>query len=336
MVVPRQAITLLRRLARTVGATTDDTVRALAAQWVAAWDDLSPAWRQAIEGIVDEYQRTGTWPPSWKIARIEAVARAQEQTRRSLTLLFTEASTATKSAAEHISAVTAQIEPGIIAAQLSGRDARKAADPVVGSALRSRQARISALHGPLLAATTTGIQLGLTRKPGDADPARQQLVLFNQTRARFDSGLIRASTIARTELVDTYRTAAGLVHTANGQSLTGWCWFCVCDRRSCPSCWAMHGQTFPLDTPGPDGHGGCRCTRLPLAAGSSLPSAETRFRRLSRRDQIAVLGPGRWQLWHSGQTSWADLAVRRTNRGWRDTYVPRSVADLRRLAGIRT
>jgi hypothetical protein len=38
----------------------------------------------------------------------------------------------------------------------------------------------------------------------------------------------------------------------------------------------------------------------------------------------------------SGQITWADLAVRRANSGWRDAYIPRSVADLQRIAALPT
>lgn len=336
MAVPRQAISRLQRLARQVGGATDDTVRALAKNWISSWNTLTPAWRQAVVAIVAEYERTGTWPASWQIARIEAVARAQEQTRQTLTALVTEASGLTQASAAQISALTANGEPGIIAAQLPHAKAARAAEPQIGAALRGRQARIVALHAPLAGWATEAIRLGLGRKPGAADAVRWPQNLYDRTRSGFDSALVRASTIARTELVDTYRGAAGLVHEANARALDGWCWYCRCDLRSCPACWAMHGRTFPLTVAGPEGHGGCRCTPLPLASGSSLPTAEARFRRLSRRDQKAVLGPARWELWHSGDITWSDLAVRQGNRGWRDTYVPRSVTDLRRLAGVRT
>lgn len=335
MAVPRRTLTLLRKLANQVGATTDDTVRALTASWIAAWDGLSPAWQQGIAALADEYRRTGRWPAPWQVARIEAIANAQQRTEQSLTTVVGEASVTTRTAAATVSEATLRGEPGVIASQLKLRP--DVAVPVMpaAAALRARQNRIGALHAPLAASATAAVRQVFTRPPTATDQAVLLRDLYNRTRAGFDSGLVRAATIARTELIDTYRTTAGLVHSANAQILTGWAWMCACDRSACPSCWSMHGSQFPTVIPGPESHPGCRCTRLPLTAGVSLPTAEARFRRLTRREQIAILGLGRWELWHSGRVAWGQLAVRRTNRGWRDSFVPRPVTDLNRLAGVR-
>lgn len=335
MAVPRRTLTLLRKLANQVGTTADDTVRALAASWVAGWDRLSPAWQQAIAAILDDYQRTGVWPAPWRMARIEAVARAQEATRRSLTTLLTESAQTTRTAVAEVSAATVKAEPQIIASQKAGLPRAVIPAAVIATALVARQNRVSVLHQAINTAVSGALGSLLARPPVETEPERAARELYNRARYGFDAPLIRASNVARTEPIDTYRTAAGIVHSANPQIVTGWAWTASLDRRCCLACWAMHGRTFPLTVAGPEGHGGCRCTRLVLAEGVSLPSAEARFRRLSRRDQIAILGPGRWEMWRSGQASWDSLAELRPNRGWRDSWVPRPVTDLRRLAGIR-
>lgn len=335
MAVPRRTLTLLRKLANEVGTTADDTVRALAASWVTAWDRLSPAWQQAIAAILDEYRRTGMWPAPWRMARIEAVARAQDASRRSLTVLLTEAAVTTRAAVAEVSAATVRAEPQIIGSQKAGLPPVVVPAIVVATALAARQTRVTALHQVINHAVGGMWGSLLTRPPVETDPEKASRELYNRARAGFDSALIRASNVARTEPVDTYRTAAELVHSANPQIVTGWAWTASLDSRCCPACWAMHGRTFRLAEPGPAGHGGCRCTRLVLTSGASPPSAESRFRRLSRRDQMAILGPGRWELWRSGDAPWDSLAAIRSNRGWRDSWVPRPVNDLRRLAGIR-
>lgn len=333
MAVPRRTVTLLRKLANQVGGSADATVKALAGSWSQAWDELSPAWQQGITALVDQYQRTGSWPAPWQVARIEAIAVAQQRTERSLTVLLTEAAATTRDAAADVSRGTIAAELDIIGSQQPGLDVRAAPAAAVERALTARQARIVALHRPIPAETARAVRQVTARRPlriNVQQPLAQQL--HNRVRAGFETGLTRASTIARTETVDTYRTAAAIVDEVNARILTNWAWHCSCDRRSCTACWAMHGQQFPLDVAGPAGHPGCRCTRLPLVAGVDLPSAEARFRRLPRRDQLAILGPGRLELLRSGQVAWADLAMRKTTTGWRDSYVPAPLADLQRAA----
>jgi SPP1 gp7 family putative phage head morphogenesis protein len=338
--VNRRTLTLLRKLATQVGGVADDTVRELTAAWIQAWDELSPAWQQAIAAIVDQYTATGVWPAPWQIARIEAVARATERTRQSLTLLLTEAAVTTGAATAAVSAATVTAEPLIIASQLPAALQVAAAVGLAGAAaagLTARRQRISALHRPVITEAVDVVRRAIARPPTSlGDPAQLARDVYNRVRAGFDGGLTRAVTIARTEPIDTYRTAAGIVHTANRNVVTGWCWICACDRRSCPACWAMHGTRWPLDEPGPLGHPGCRCTRLPVVGDAAVVDGETRFRRLPRRDQLAVLGAARLGLFRAGRIAWTDLAVLRTTNGWRPSYTARPVRDLQLLADRQT
>lgn len=285
MAVPQRTLTLLRRLARSNGTTADATVRALTASWLTAWDDLAPGWQQAIAGIVEQYERTGAWPSPWQIARIEAIAAAQHKTEQTLTRLLTDADRDTRSAATRVSEATARTEPAIIGSQRAGLDVADAPSRDLAATLAARHTRITGLFRPLLDDAGGAIRRTLNRPPNLSQGiAPVAGTLLDHVRNGFDAPLIRSSTIVRTETADTYRTAAALVHDTNRQILTAWCWHCSCDRRSCSACWAMHGRSFPLEQPGPLGHPGCRCTRLPLAIGADLPSAEARFGRLSRRD----------------------------------------------------
>lgn len=344
MAVNRRTLILLRHLAAQVGGIADDTVRELAAAWLRDWDDLSPAWRQAVAAVVDQYTATGVWPAPWQTARIEAVARAQQRTEDNLTLLLTEAAVTTGAAAAAVSAATIAAEPIIIASQLppavqavtAAGVAGAVAATAVSTALAARRQRITDLHRPVIADAVNTVRRVFTRPPQSIeDPVRLAQDLFNRARAGFDSGLTRAATIARTEPIDTYRATAGIVHGANRTIIRGWAWVCVCDLRSCPACWAMHGTRHRLDEPGPLGHPGCRCQRLPLVGDADLPTAQARFRRLSRRDQLAILGPARLALYRSGRIGWGDLAQPRHTPGWRTAYVPTSVRDLQRLADLR-
>lgn len=337
MAVPRRTQTLLRKLAHQVGAEADDTVRELARSWLEAWDRLSPAWRDAVAAILDDYQRTGIWPAPWQSARIEAVARAQQQSEQQLGVLLAEAAGVTRAAAARVSESTVVAEPAVIGSQLPDGH-RPVAVPlvVITAALTARQQRITALHRPIAGQAADVLRRLFTRPPASLDDTEQTArLLYNQARAGFDNALTRAATIARTEPIDTYRTASALIHQANPALVTGWCWQSALDRRTCLTCWALHGRRFSLDTAGPDGHPGCRCQRLPVVGDNTLPTAEARFRRLTRRDQIAILGPARWSLWHSGRIGWADLAVQRSNPGWRSSWTPRPARSLELLAARR-
>jgi hypothetical protein len=329
-------VNLLRRLARHNGRIIDATVRDITTGWLQAWDDLGPAWQQAVTVILDQYTATGTWPAPWQVARIEAIARATQRTEQSLTRLLTDAAALVSESAGQISAATLAAEPSLITSQTPTTSAADVSVPAAraGSALDARRARVGSLLRPIGASVTAAITWELTHPPNAG--RRPAAGMLARIRAGFNAGLTRAVTVVRTETVDTYRTAAGLVHAANPSVVTGWAWICSCDRRSCLACWSMHGTTHPLDDAGPAGHPSCRCMRLPLAEGTSPSTAEAKFRRLSRRDQLKILGRTRHELWRSGAIAWDRLAVRRSTAGWRDSYVPRPVADLQRLAATPT
>lgn len=117
--------------------------------------------------------------------------------------------------------------------------------------------------------------------------------------------------------------------------------------HNCPACWGMHGTVHPLSVPGPEGHQQCRCARLPKAKtwrdlGIDLdedddltPDAQQRFDGLDEAEQRAIVGPGRLAMMKAGKISLADLPVRKTNPGWRPSYVPRNLTQLDLLARRR-
>lgn len=331
--VPQRTLTVLRRLARRNGSTIDATVREIVRSWAAAWDTLSPAWQQAIGAIVEQYERTGVWPSPWQMGRIEAITRAQQDTSRALTGLLLGSADGIRGAAADVAEATLRAEPDIIGSQRAGLDVALPPARDSDAELRARQQRITVLYRPVRNDTLALIGRAFTRRPTGRGALGETLLA--RVHAGFTAAAERVATIARTEPVDTYRAMSALVHDANRRALTVWAWHCSCDRRACPACWSMHGRTFPLTVQGPQGHGSCRCTRLPLTAEVTLPSAQARFGRLPRRDQLAILGPGRLALYRAGDVAWADLATLRTNSRWRDHYVPTPLGDLNRATARR-
>ncbi|HLR97647.1 MAG TPA: hypothetical protein VK053_24210 [Jiangellaceae bacterium] len=117
--------------------------------------------------------------------------------------------------------------------------------------------------------------------------------------------------------------------------------------HNCAACFARHGTIHPVSEPGPDDHPRGRCTRLPVLKpwselGIRAPEpppisvdGERAFRRMTRADQLEVLGPTRLALLDSGRITWADLATWRNNPQWRRSNQPTTVRDLQRIADAR-
>lgn len=356
MAVTPRTLWLMRALRAEVGQTTDDTVRELTAAWVQAWEALHPLWQQAIHEIITRYIADGRWPPVWQLARIERLAAAQQATATALATLTTTTNTSTAAGVGDVVAATAAAEPAIMASQLPAAAAAAAlrayTSAIAPSALEAIAARarsqIHAATWPLSEEAVQAMRRALiTGVATGAHPTEAARHMLAQVEGAFNGGLSRAITIARTEMLDAYRHTSATVHAANRDVLSGWIWLATLDRRTCPSCWAMHGTTHPLSQAGPWDHQQGRCARIPRLRPWSelgvpgvehpdyLPDAQKRFWALPRRDQLAIMGPARLQLLTSGQIRWSDLAMLRDNPAWRPSYVPRPVRDLRELAARR-
>ncbi|WP_026931217.1 minor capsid protein [Glycomyces tenuis] len=171
--------------------------------------------------------------------------------------------------------------------------------------------------------------------------ARDMLARVEQA---FNGGLTRAMNIARTEMLDAYRASSAYTHRANSDLVKAWVWYASTDRLTCPGCFSRHGTVHPITEPGPDDHPRGRCTRLPkLATWEELGirakepppivlDGEQSFRRLSRADQLDVMGPTRLALLDSGDITWDQLATWRDNPQWRRSNQPTTVRDLQRIA----
>ncbi len=338
MALTRRSLNRLRRLRADIGKLADGAVRQVGGLWDTAWGQLGPAWQSAVDAAAGRDR----WPSAWQLARLPKVGAALQQTGQVLPLLTAASARPVVDAVTAAIAETLAAEPEILAGQAPGVPASRFAAGIARAHadLLRRQTRdrmrqtATELPGEVAAA----MGRAMTR---DQDPAE----LMSRLRIVFDTGRHRMVTTAGTEVLDAYRAAAAHVHDVNAEHLAGWVWACALDLRSCPACWAMHGTLHPLREPGPNGHPNCRCARAPLVKvtlpdgtvdySSGLPDAQARFRALPRSRQLAVMGPARLQLLDDGDSTWADLAVRRSRKGWRDAYVPRTVADLKRLAGVR-
>lgn len=337
----------------TVGQEADTATRTLAAAWVTAWDELSAQMQTAVTDVVAEATRLGRWPHAWELARVDRLGTALTHAERVLITLSHQAGVTITGSLGPIVSATGNAEPHIIGSQLPAAEqastAARAAAKILPSALDAIVARTQsqiigqarALSGEAMDAMRrsliTGVAVGSHPSGAAAD-------MLRRVEGEFNGGLSRAMTIARTELLDAYRTASAYAHNANSDILDGWRWLCSFTVRTCPACWSKNGDTYPVSTPGPWGHPNCRCARVPEVRSwqslgihapeppSSFPDAQKAFKALSKDDQLAIMGPGRLAALNSGQAQWGDLAQRRDSSDWRPSYVATPVRNLTRAA----
>lgn len=135
------------------------------------------------------------------------------------------------------------------------------------------------------------------------------------------SGLPRARAllIARTESLRAYREASRETWRANRDVVGGWTWLSSLDRRTCASCWSMHGTVHRLDEP-MGTHPACRCTMVPAlrgeyaALGPTITPGLDRFERAPEATQLAVLGPAKLASYRRGEIALGDLVHKSRSR----------------------
>jgi SPP1 gp7 family putative phage head morphogenesis protein len=173
---------------------------------------------------------------------------------------------------------------------------------------------------------TDGIVVG--DNPRDA--AR---TLIRRVGRALDGGIVRAERIMRTEMLDAYRNANAVIQNANADVLQGWEWYSAGDERTCASCWAMHGEQFTNDVPGPDDHPNGRCARIPVVLRSLAgdfpagPSKQDLWDQLDERQRLRVLGPSRYELTAGGPPP-RTFSQQRESPQWRTYRVATPVRDL--------
>lgn len=158
--------------------------------------------------------------------------------------------------------------------------------------------------------------------------------------------LSRALRIARTQTLRAYRESTRESYRANADVVLGWTWSAKLDKRTCASCWAMHGTQHALDER-LDDHPCGRCGMSPVTPtweelgkrfgfdGSGIE--ETRvlqelgsavFVRLSVEDQLKILGPAKWAAWKDGKFDLPDLVGRKYDPVWGWMRYERSLKDV--------
>lgn len=151
-------------------------------------------------------------------------------------------------------------------------------------------------------------------------------------RDGFGVGFNRAINIARTEQLRVYRTA-NLEQYKTSKLVEGYKRLSARDTRVCPAClMADDGTVYPLDVPFEE-HSQGRCTPVPVVIGMPVvtwQSGQSWFMAQTPEAQRAMLGPGRFDAWQSGQFALADLVQREDDEVWGTSLRTASLRELTR------
>lgn len=337
MAITRETLRLQTQLRNDLRAITDTQVRDLVRAWATAWDEVSVDLEATLVDIATTAD--GKRVTRAMVMRSRRLTNALTVIRGQLDTLATDAGVRITADLGKVVDDAAATQAAIVASQLPAgeRDAVDAWSRVnprsLAAIVRRSTEQITALTWPLSAEASRAVRRELIRgEAAGSNPRDVARKMVRRVEGRFNGGLPRATTIARTEMLDAHREAATRSRLANADVLTGWVWHAELSTRTCPACWAMDGTVHDVGEVGPAGHQNCRCTALPQAKSwtdlgfpdldeprSIKPNARTHFVSLPDADQRAILGPARWDAWRRGDYPMDAWSTVRKTRGWRDS-----------------
>ena len=172
-------------------------------------------------------------------------------------------------------------------------------------------------------ALITGVTLGYN--PRQIAPLVQQAL---------DVSRYRALTIARTSMLDAYRSANQETYRANADVVGQWRWTCDKSSRTCAACIAMDGQLFDLDQD-MDSHPNCRCAPVPVMKSwddilsplgvdtSSIPNTTVNiqsgsdwFDEQDESTQRQILGNSKYDAFKNGDFTLEDIVGYSNDPTW--------------------
>lgn len=338
MSVTNETLTIIEAYRAATVRIQDAQTRTLVAAWANAWNVVADELSDAINDLT-----SGATPPSpAKVRRsrklaasLDAIgAQLDDLARQSGVVIVGDLPTALQLAGQANAALIATQLPELAGVALVVNWDRIDRRAIAAIITRTTE-RIHALSLPLsdeaVAAMRRSLIRGLATGDNPRVTARRMLA---DTEGRFNGGLTRTLRIARTETLDAMRAAARLSDEANAAVLAGrWAWTASLSTRTCPACWSMHGQEFPLSQPGPEGHVNCRCARVPVTKTwadlgfigieeppSLMPDAEAAFAELDPAVQLEILGRRRYEAWLAGDYPMGSWARRVDNPDWRPSW----------------
>ena len=341
MALTPEIFALKREQIEAIKRLTDDQVTDLVGRWVKLWDDLQPELQDAIEDLYDSAvdgrvsQAKALRHKKLTDAINLAEQRIAQLSNEMADVVSNDVDTAVKLGAfDSSELVVKQLPPGYTSTVATGfgRVPTEALDAIT---LRTTE-RIHSLSLPLTEDMVAKMRRELVRGIAVGDnPRATARRIMQATEQKFNGGLTRAMTIARTEMLDAYRAGSQQAEKDHTDVIESWVWGASLSGRTCPACLAMHGSVHDVDEPGPYGHQNCRCARLPKTKSwaelgfkgitepaDTIPSASAWFDNLTPDSQRTILGPAAHTAWSEGRFPMDQWAVRKENPGWRDSYVP--------------
>lgn len=349
MSIRGDTLKVTRELRAAVGAAADDETRALARAWARAWDEVVDEFTAAADEVAT-LRAAGEVVPIGQVRRLARARRAVDaaeeaigrvlaaQRRRIDNTILEVVDTTVRLTARQIGTQLPRTEGTTAELQARfDRVDRQAMDRIVE---RSTE-RIVSLSRPLTAVANEAMLRALVRAiPAGQSPRTAARRMVTTVEGRFNGGLARALTVARTEILDAYRHGSAAQQRANRDVVDGWIWTAQLDSRTCPSCVAEHGTFHDLDEFGPDDHQNGRCARTPHVRPWSelgfsiaeppdlIGTGREWFDGQPEATQLAIMGDKRLDVLRSGRLDWDDVSVRRRTPGWRDSQVPIPVGDI--------
>ena len=339
MTINRDVLAIDADLDRLLAADLDEQEALL----VAAFADVLRITRQeaeAIAGAMVDAAESGRSVGALA-ARDERVALALTAIREAVDTALTTSLARVRYSTEGTVQRATTGAQGMVTGQLTGALRAELASSVVGASPVQVQAiverttqRIVSQTQPLAANVERVMRRELRRGVAVGENPRQ--VARRMVRSLEDATdlqLSRAMTIARTETIDAHRAGGKAVETANTDVLDGWEWYCHADERTCPACVSMHGERFPTEQAGPEGHPNCRCGRIPVTKSwadlgfpgmrDPKPAGETRaeiIAGMSDEDLRRMLGARGYAAYQAGDYPPDQWAVKRPNDDWRPSW----------------
>lgn len=345
MAITQDTLRIVDRIRKDLTKMTDAQTLALTRAWVEAWDVLAPEFQTALVELMAS-AKDGAVSRSMAAKNIR-LRDALQNTRSVLdelvskteVLVSTDVGSAVLDAVDaHAALIGSQLPPNAASAGVSFT--RMSPEALAAIVERSTKQIHSTVH-PLAADVERIMKRELIRGVAvGANPRKTAARMVKQAEGRFNGGLTRALTIARTETLDAHRAATQASEKANKTICEEWEWHASLGARTCPSCWSKHGTRHSLDEPGPLDHQCGRCARVTVAKSwkdlgfdikepaSITQDAEAAFNNLTPATQKEIMGAQRLELLQSGQISWADLSTRHSTDGWRDSFGATPVKDL--------
>jgi SPP1 gp7 family putative phage head morphogenesis protein len=141
--------------------------------------------------------------------------------------------------------------------------------------------------------------------------------------------LDRALLIARTETLRALR-AGNLDQMRQSNVVSGYIRRAQRNGTVCPACLALDGQEYDTEVD-VESHPNCQCflaPKLRFGTTPSFPSGPEWFDTLSEDKQRGILGPGRYDLYASGDLDWGKVATIHQDENWGPTIQQTSLAEL--------